>query len=338
MSTIYDIAKEAGVSPATVSKAFNDYSEVSAKTKAKVLKIAREMGYVPNLTARSLKTKDSYLVGIVFSEDVGIGLEHQFFSVILEACRKKLGSYGYDTVFISKSLGHKGMDYLEHCRYRNVDGVYIITALQDDVSVNKLLQSNIPCVTTDIKYPNTPMIASDNYEGGRQAIKYLHQMGHRKIAHISGPFDTLASSERNEGVKQGYMDVGLDYDETYIIEADQFKYQAAYRATSYLFSRFNESNRPTAIFVSSDEMAIAVMKAIRALGYSVPEDISVIGFDDIQAAEYVTPELTTIRQDKELIGHTVANTLFQLMNTDNKQSDVSRLPISIVERSSVKKI
>lgn len=335
MPTIYDIAKKAGVSSATVSKVFNDYSEVSQKTKDKVFQIADEMGYVPNLTARTLKTNKSFLVGIVFSEDVGIGLEHQFFSIILEAFRKKIGQYGYDTVFVSKSVGTNSLGYLEHCKYRNVDGVFIITALPYDVKVNKLLASNIKCVTTDIKYTNTPMVSSDNYNGARQAIKYLYRMGHRRIAHISGPFDTISADERNKGTIQGLKDVGLEYDESYFIETEMFRYESAYKAAQYLLSRFNEKNRPTAIFVGADIMAIAVMKAIRARGYRVPEDISIIGFDDIEAAKFVSPELTTVRQNKELIGERVAETLYQLMNGKIIHEELDRIPVDIIERESV---
>lgn len=338
MSTIYDVAKLAGVSPATVSKVFNDYDEVSQKTKDKVLRVADEMGYVPNLTAQSLKTNKNYLVGVIFSEEIGIGLEHQFFSVILESFRKEMGKYGYDTVFISRSLGEKDLGYLEHCKYRNVDGVFIITALPNDVTVNRLLVSHIKCVTTDIKYINTPMIASDNFDAGRQAINYLHSMGHRRIAHLSGPFNTMSAVERYEGVKKGLQDVDIEYDSSYFVEAEWYNYESAFKATQYLLSRFSESNRPTAIFVGADIMAIAAMKAIRSRGLKVPQDISIIGVDDIEAARYVSPELTTVRQNKELIGETVAKTLYKLMNSEKVEPEIPRIPINIIERSSVKKI
>lgn len=338
MSTIYDIAKAAGVSPATVSKVFNDYSEVSVKTKERVLAIAKEMGYVPNLTAQSLKTNKSFLVGIMFTEDLGIGLEHQFFSVILESFRKVIGRYGYDTVFINKTLGKNEIGYLEHCKYRNVDGLFIITALQDDIDTEKLKASNIKVVTTDIVYENTPYVTSDNYNGGRMAIKYLHDMGHRRIAHISGPFNTMAALERHLGVVKGMEDVGIEKDDAYFIEAEVFDYESAFKSTQYLLSRFNENNRPTAIFVGADIMAIAAMKAIRSRGLKVPEDISIIGFDDIEAAKYVSPELTTVRQNKEKIGEQLAKTLVKLMNNEEVPMELPRIPVSIVERSSVIKI
>lgn len=338
MITIYDIAKKAEVSAATVSKVFNDYHEVSRKTKDKVLKVADELGYVPNLTARSLKTNKSYLVGVIFSEDVGIGLEHQFFSSILEAFRRRIGKLGYDTVFISKNLGNREIGYLEHAKYRNVDGVFIITALADDVTVNRLLASHIPCVTTDIKYTKTAQVASDNYQAAKDAVKYLYDMGHRKIAHISGPLDVLAAMERREGFFDGLRQVGLEPHESYVIETGAFSYDAAYKATGYLLSRFDEASRPTAMFVDADVMAVAAMKAIRSKGLKVPGNISVIGFDDVEFAKYVTPELTTVSQNKELIGSTLANVLYEQMNQDMSHKEVTRIATEIVQRASVRRI
>lgn len=135
MATIYDISKLAGVSPTTVSKVLNNYSDVSQKTKDKVNKIIKEIGYVPNLGARSTRTKRSYLIGVVFSENLGIGLEHPFFSVVLEAFRKEIGRLGYDTIFINNKLGPNNMDYIDHSKYRNVDGLFIITALSDELDL-----------------------------------------------------------------------------------------------------------------------------------------------------------------------------------------------------------
>ncbi len=335
MITIYDIAKKAEVSAATVSKVFNDYHEVSRKTKDKVLKVADELGYVPNLAARSLKTNKSYLVGVIFSAELGIGLEHQLFSPILEAFRRRIGKLGYDTVFISKNLGNREIGYLEHAKYRNVDGVYIIAALADEVTVNRILASHIPCVTSDIKYSKTVQVISDNYKAAKDAVKYLYDMGHREIAHISGPSDILAAVERREGFLEGLRQVGIESQDFYEIEADAFTFEAAYKATEYFLSRFDENSRPTAIFVDADIMAVAVMKAISSIGLNVPLDISVMGFDDIVFAKYVTPELTTVSQDKELIGITVANVLYEQMNQGVIHEEVTRIPTKIIERASV---
>ena len=335
MPTIYDLAKATGFSPATVSKAFNGYAEVSQKTKDKILKMADEIGYVPNLTAQSLKTNRSYLVGVIFSEDAGIGLDHQFFSIVLESFRKEIGLFGYDTIFINKSLGNKEIGYLDHCKYRNVDGVVIITAEPGDMDVTKLLASNIKCVTTDTAYENVPYVTSDNIGGGRMAVKYLYEMGHRRIAHLAGPIVTWSAGERLVGYMTGLMEVGLPFVESYLGESVLFDYDEAYGATLKMFGQYTDETRPTAVFVSADIMTLAVIRALKSLGLRVPEDVSIIGFDDIALAKHVTPALTTIKQDKERIGKKLAEILFELIKGEVLVMDIPRLPVEVIERESV---
>lgn len=333
MATIYDIAKKAGVSPTTVSKVFNNYTDVSEKTKIKVLKIADEMGYIPNLSARSLKTNKSHLVGVLFSEGVGIGLEHQFFSVVLESFRKRIGAQGYDTIFINNSIGNQNIGYLEHCKYRNIDGLFIITALENDMNYPELLASDLKVVTTDIQLDHTPSVMSDNRDGSRLAVEYLYNHGHRKIGHLSGPLDTISAQERYEGYKIVMNNIGLGFDENLVIVANMYKYQDAYEATLELYNRFGD-DYPSALFVGADIMAVAAIQALESIGLNVPNDVSIVGFDDVTIAQYSHPPLTTIRQDKKLIGCRVADTLYKLINRE-MDIDYSRVPVSLVERGSV---
>lgn len=337
MATIYDIAKLAGVSSATVSKVFNNYTEVSPKTKEKVLRIAKEIGYVPNFTARSLKTNKSYLVGVLFSENVGIGLEHQFFSVVLESFRKEIGHYGYDTIFINNTLGDEKIGYLDHCKHRNVEGLFIITAEMADLDFKELMESNIKCVTTDMMFDGTPFVMSDNYAGGNLAVSYFIEKGHRKIAHLSGPLDTISALERNQGYCAGLKEHAIGLNEDYIAICSKYTAEEAYQVTKNMFEHMKAEDLPSALFTCADIMAIGAIQALQSLGLRVPEDVSVIGFDDIALARYTSPALTTIKQDKELIGKTVAETLAALINGGQVQIEKQRLPVSIVERDSVSK-
>ncbi len=338
MPTIYDIAKVAGTSAATVSKVLNNYKDVGEATREKVLAVAKEMGYIPNLTARSLKTNRSYLVGVVFSEDMGIGLEHQFFSVVLENFRQHIGKYGYDTVFINNTLGTNKIGYLDHCKYRNVDGVFIITTHPGDVDVNKLIESSIKCVTTDLILENTPTVISDNYEGSLLAVNHLYENGHRKIGHIAAQQHSIAGLERYEGYQIALRKLGIEPDPQYFIESPEFKYQETYEVAIEYIERFDRTTMPTAIYVASDVMAIATIRALESKGYSVPEDVSIIGFDDISLAEYSRPALTTIRQKKDLIGITVADTLVKSIEHGEVPKGVIRMPVELVQRDTVKKI
>ncbi len=338
MPTIYEIAKEAGVAPGTVSKVLNNYKQVNIKTKEKVMAVAKEMGYVPNITAQSLKTKQSYLVGIVFPENVGIGLDHPFFSSVLEYFRHKMGELGYDTIFINKTLGTNTMGYLEHCRYRNVDGAFIITAMEGDKDMQALLDSNIKCVTSDMVVEHIPYIMSNNDEGSRKVVEYLHKCGHRRIGHIAGPLHTMAAGERFKGFRDAIDDFGLEWEEKLLIESNWFNYESAYETTTRYIERFSKKDMPTAVFVSSDIMAMAAISAFNAGGYSVPEDISVIGFDDIEMASLFNPKLTTIRQDSRMIGETIAQTLYKEIQGEDIPEPLDRIPVNLIERETVRSL
>lgn len=338
MPTIYDIAKVAGTSAATVSKVLNNYKDVSPITREKVLAIAKEIGYIPNLTARSLKTNRSYLVGVVFSEDMGIGLEHQFFSVVLEHFRQHIGKYGYDTVFINNTLGTNKIGYLDHCKYRNVDGVFIITTHPGDVDVNKLVDSKIKCVTTDLVLENTPSIISENREGSIMAVKHFYDNGHRRIGHVGAQKHSIAGLERYEGYVMALKELGIEMNEDYYIESPEFQYQATYDKVQEYLKRFTKSTIPTAIYVASDVMAIATIRVLESNGYNVPDDVSIIGFDDIALAEYSRPALTTIRQKKDLIGITVADTLVKSIESGELPTGIIRMPVELVVRDTVKNL
>ena len=337
MPTIYEIAKAAGVAPGTVSKVFNNYSTINDETKRRVMEVANAMGYRPNITASSLKTKQSFVVGVVFSENAGIGLDHHFFSNILEHFRHRMGEMGYDVIFINKYLGGQEIGYLEHCKYRNVDGVLIITASPDDIDMYKLLESKIKCVTTDMVIESAPFVMSDNVDGGRQAVSYLYEMGHRRIGHIAGALDTMAGGERMAGYRAGLKDVGLEFDPNLIIESGWFTAEQAYTATFEYIKRFDRDTMPTALFVASDVMALSVMKALKKMNIKVPEDISIIGFDDLDVCTLMNPELTSIRQDTIKLADRIAKTLYMLITDSDQVTQPERIPVELVVRETVTK-
>ena len=144
MVTIYDIAKRAGCASSTVSKALNNSNQVSKKRKEEILALAKEMGYVPNSNARLLKTKNSWSIGILFSEDLNIGLEHHFFSGVLQEFKTYVEALGYEVTFVSKKVGAQSLTYLEWCKYKNIDGVLILTVDVDDVNLKELTESGHP--------------------------------------------------------------------------------------------------------------------------------------------------------------------------------------------------
>lgn len=309
MVDIRDIARLAGVSTATVSKVLNNYSEVSDATKARILKIVEEVGYIPNSSARALSTKRTWLIGIVYSEHLDIGLEHNYFSGVLEAFKREAEGLGYDVVFISgREIG-----YLKRCQVRNVDGVFVVTADLMDTGLTELFDSDIKCVTTDVLYKSIPLVYSDNVQGSLHAIRHLVELGHRRIAHIAGPLTSIAGQERLEGYRNGLKEAGIEIDETLIIEAPEYDSKSGYSCMKTLLDM---PNPPTAVYVMCDLTAMGVMYAITEKGLKVGDDVSVIGFDDIELASHTHPALTTVKQDRKAIGKTLAQILHKRINNE----------------------
>ena len=187
MVSMKDISKKVGVSVATVSKALNDHSDIGKATKQRVREAAREMGYFPNASARTLKTNRSHNIGVLFRDEAGNGFTHDFYAAVLDSLKKTAGAKGYDISFINSSRSIMDMKYLEHCRYRGYDGVVLACIDFNDPDVVELATSSIPVVTIDHVFDNRTAIISDNVKGIRDLVTYIYKTcGHRKIAYIHG--------------------------------------------------------------------------------------------------------------------------------------------------------
>lgn len=331
MVTISDIAKKANVSITTVSRALNNYPDIKLKTKEKVLTIAREMGYFPNANAKGLKTKNNWLVGILFTESLDIGLEHPLYAGVIESFKRTISDHGYDTIFITSNIGKKKTNYLNHCIYRNVNGVFVCTYTGLDPMLKELLESDIKCVTTDIEYnQNVPIILSDNISGIELAYDYLYNMGHRKIAFLSGPLNTLSGRERLEGYKKALETRKQVFKEYFVAYANDYDVVSGRTTCGKLLDQCSH-DMPTAIISASDILAIGAINEMESRGITVPDDISIIGFDDIEITRYVKPALTTIRQDRKKLGKVIADTLVAYINQEEVSSR-TLIPVTLVER------
>ncbi|KAF0226478.1 MAG: LacI family transcriptional regulator [Erysipelotrichaceae bacterium] len=328
MIDMKQVAKLAGVSVATVSKTINNYREVSDETKAKIMKIVDELGYVQNSSARALSTKRSNLIGIVYSEHLHIGLEHYFFSGVLEAFKKEVENLGYDVVFING----RDIGYLKKCRVRGVDGVFVVTAETSDKGLVDLFNADIPCVTTDTPWNKIPLVYSDNVQSSIDAVKYLHGLNHTRIAHIAGPQTSISGRERLEGYRTGMKHENLPYDPNMVAYANEYDSTSGYNAMKSLLEH---PNPPSAVYVVCDLSAVGAIKAIRDANMRAPRDISIMGFDDIQLASHTVPSLTTLRQDRDSIGRTLACTLIKLINKEEVDL-VTKIPCQLIERESTK--
>jgi|AntRauTorckE6833_2_1112554.scaffolds.fasta_scaffold01039_7 LacI family transcriptional regulator len=332
--TIYDIAKELNVAPSTVSKALNGRSGISEAMRKKITDYANEVRFYADANASKLKTKKSYSIGVVYSEDLNIGLEHNFFSSILQSFKSYVESKGYEITFVINNLGNRKMSYLDFCYQKNIDGVFIVTSVPGDKDLEELVTSEISCVTTDIYYDNLFTVISDNVNGAKQAVDYFYQTGHTQIGHVTESYDTLAAQERFVGFKEKMVELGLPVNEDYIFSSESYSYDDGYEVGK----KFLELDHyPTAMFVVSDIVAMGFIKALKDGGLKVPEDVSVIGFDDLPFAKQFEPSLSTIRQDARVLGEKAAHKLLELMeNKTENRTGIEKIPVELMVRDSVK--
>jgi len=330
VTNIYDVAKKSGYSITTVSKILNNYPNVSVKAKQRVMETVEELGYIPNSSARTLASNKSNMIGVVFAEHLGIGMAHPFFGEVIEGFRKQVELYNYDLLFVSRTI-ESNKNYHEHLRRRGVDGIVVVSMFADDKESKVFKASDIPAVFIDMNEKDTNSVYSDNFSGGIQAVNHFYENGHRKIAHISGNNAVFPAGERTRGFRAGMEKCQLPIKEGYIVDGGYFSYEGGRVAMMKLLSL---SEMPTAVFVSGDEMAFGAIKAIKEAGLRVPEDISVIGFDDISLADHVEPPLTTIRQDKRLIGQQSAVLLLDEINGVSKDHHTKVIPVRLVKRRS----
>ncbi|MFP4661602.1 MAG: LacI family DNA-binding transcriptional regulator [Halanaerobiales bacterium] len=336
MATIKDIARQANVSTTTVSRVINNYPDVSDKTREKIMKIIKENNYRPNSIARSLSTSKSNAIGIFFTDHFNSGLHHPFFREVIYGLEKALGEKGYDIVYFTNRHWGDSFSYLDKCQDRHVDGVALMGVLRDDPDLSKLLESDLPSVFVDIDIvgKKASYVISDNISGAKKAVYYLHSLGHRRIAMIMGFNTTKTSRERFLGYQEALKELDLPYNPDWIYNGS-YSEEGGYQAIEKIL---NLDSRPTALFCQSDGMAIGAMRAIEDAGYKVPGDFSIIGFDDIEASRYVKPALTTMAQNKERMGSSVAALLINMIEKKGQANSPIVLPVELIERESCKKV
>lgn len=335
MVSLKDISKKCGVSIATVSKAINNHNDVSQKTKDMINKVAKEMGYFPNSQARALKTNRTYNLGVLFVDLADRGLTHEFFSLVLNSFKCSAEERGYDITFINKNISGKKMSYYEHCKYRNVDGVLVACVDFKDPDVYELANSDIPLVTVDHVFDNRSAVLSDNRQGIRELFDYVYSMGHRKIAYINGDKSSVADN-RMVGFFKALSDYNIPVQDDYILNSEYLNPELTEKLTTQLLSL---PNPPTCIFMPDDFSAIGGYNAVKNLGLTVGKDISIVGYDGMRISQFLSPTLTTYKQDADSIGRQATNQLIALIEKPNVTfNEVINVRGQLVINNSVAKI
>ena len=333
MVSMKDIARACGVSVATVSKALNGQPDIGEETRTRVCEAAQKMGYMTNSAARALKTNRTYHIGVLFVDERQSGLAHEYFSTMLESFKAEAEAHGYDITFINHNVGGKPTSYLQHCRYRGVDGVVIACVDFTDPRVRELAESDLPLVTVDHVFNNRLAVVSDNVQGMETLVRYAYGKGHRKIAFLHGE-KTSVTQNRLVGFFRACEELGLEIPEEYVRES---AFHNPDRCAQDTLALMNLPERPTCILFPDDYSYVGGMNALRQMGIRVPEDVSVMGYDGIHLARVIG--LTTYWQDNREIGRIAAERLISLIEHP-KTTLADRIMVSgrLLEGTTVKEL
>jgi LacI family transcriptional regulator len=329
--TLNEIAEQAGVSVSTASRVLNDKASefrISSETEGLVLRIAQEMGYRPNHMARGLRLQTTNTIGLVAPD-----IANPFFASIVQRVQTVSHDLGYSLVVCNTNEDAElETEHLNLLGSKRVDGLIAMPVGQDSSSYDDWLNTGVPLVLVDRYFEglNVPAVVVDNYRGSYEATMFLASNGHNRIAFVQGLPGTYTNSERLRGYRAALEDHDIKPDDDLIVGGD-FREQNGYIETKLLLSL---ANRPTAIFASSDLITLGALKAIYEEGLEIPDDVSLVSFDDFDFAPYLKCPLTVVRQPTEMMGEVAVKLLVeQLANPNADKKRVVLRPKLVVRES-----
>lgn len=332
--TIKDVAKAAAVSPSTVSRVIADHPHISEETKKRVRKEMKKLGYYPNLQARSLVVRSSETIGIVMPNSATQALQNPFFPEVLRGISMKAHENQFG-VYLTTGITDDEIfqQVVSMVQGKRVDGITLLYSRTDDRIMNYLLEEKFPFTVIGRPYKNAERITyvdNDNIFITKQVTDYLINLGHRKIAYIGVNLDNVYTIDRLQGYKQALDEAGIPYDETYIIHEECLKSKGKQGISDFLAS--HES--PTAIVVTDDFTAIELMSYSEELNIKVPEEISIVSFNDVLLAEHIKPQLTSVNIDIFQLGFEAANCLIEIIKNPQTLPKRITIPAKMIQRKS----
>ena len=304
MATMKDVAQRAGVSPSTVSHVINETRFVSQQLRDRVLRAMRELNYQPSAVARSLRTKRTQVVALVIPD-----ITNPYFPEVARGVQDVAEENEYSVILCNTDrMRGRELRFLKALRGQRVDGLILNPSEVTSGDLQDLQDAQIPVVLigSQIDHPNLDVVMVDNVQGAYDAVSHLFDLGHRRIGLIGGLRASSSGEQRFQGYIRALTDLGLPIDKEIITE-ERFTREGGYESMNCLLAL---QSPPTAVFASSDVMAIGALMAIQEKGLQVPDDVSLVGFDDIAEASTTTPKLTTIYQPKYQAGQVAAQLLF----------------------------
>lgn len=325
--SIKDIARAAGVSHSTVSRALGDSPLVKEATRERIKQLAKEMGYTPHALARSLVTRRTQTVGLVVTT-----IADPFVSEIVRGLEETGQNHGYTIILCnSNAEPRRELAAVKALREKRVDGIIVTASRIGDLYLPLLEDFGAPIVLINNQQTGRYVysIGTDDLRGGQIATEHLLSLGHTRIGYIAAPNNVNSSQARMSGYRAALESHGIAFDPVLVADGDG-RPAAAMEATARLLS---QGENPTAIFCYNDMTAIGAMHALKQMGIRVPDDISIVGYDDIPIAEYLDPPLTTIRQQKYDMGCMAMDMLLRLLNGATDVQDVTIEPTLVIRRS-----
>jgi LacI family transcriptional regulator len=305
--TMRDVAERAGVSVTTVSHVINQSRPVSDELRSRVLEAMHELGYQPNTLARSLRRGKTHTIGIIIPDSA-----NPFFAEVARGIEDTSFEHGYSVILCNtdNDLERESL-YTGVLVEKQVDGILFVAAGLSTENIQALQNRGMPLVIVDRQVSGVEVdsVLTDNHQGGLLATRHLIELGHTRIGCIVGPSDLTPSAARITGYQQALSEAAIPFDETLIIKGD-FQYESGFDAANQLLSM---PNPPSAIFAFNDLMAVGALSNALERGLVVPEDLSLLGFDDVRPALYANPPLTTVRQPKHEIGVLATQMLLERM-------------------------
>ncbi|MCL9774065.1 LacI family DNA-binding transcriptional regulator [Vibrio methylphosphonaticus] len=325
--TIKDVAREANVSISTVSYAMNNSDRISEKTRNHVLEVAKRLNYSANSNAKRLRQKNVGAIGVFFNSWFG-----PIYSELVQGIEQKVHEMGYDLIACSLFGGAESTAH-RYLKDQMIDGAIILSNAFDDDFLESVAANNLPIVVLDreITAPNIYNILIDNFGGAFSATKQLIDSGSEKVYYMSGPTDSYDNQKRLDGYIAALGFYNLKFSNELIIRSD-FTEKDAYEKALELFSK---KSIPGSIFAGNDEMALGVIKAANEKKIKIPEQLKLVGFDNIRESERCLPALSTVKHDKFDMGVKSVEVLFNAMNNEDYIEPVTILPTKYVARDSI---
>ncbi|GAB6099740.1 maltose operon transcriptional repressor MalR [Halanaerocella petrolearia] len=334
MPTIKDVAQKAGVSPSTVSRVINNHPRISQDTRDKVLESMDDIGYHPNVIAQNLVNQQTNTLGLVMPYSTEEAFADPFYAEVLRGIGSMAQKNGYSLLLITSDEEKGELEaVLRAVKGKQIDGLLLLRAKKDDQVIKKLDEMNFPFVIVGRpeKEDNYYWVNNNNIQSSKELVEYMIELGHNKIGVFIGSEEYIVDRDRLEGYKLALQEQGIDYNQDYVVQIEGGNKSSAYQATKKILESHPEL---TAIYGIDDRIAYGAIKAIKELDLEIPQDISVVGFNNNPLSELISPPLTTVDINTYQLGNQATKLLIEVINEEITDYYNSIVPTDMIIRDS----